>query len=129
MQVSGLKLFRDLYYIAMKFDKRFDPVQGHLGEEIQEGMLNNQLLSDSSKWQDFYKYKVSADFELKEDEFLVLGDNSAKSKDSRLWPQEGFPYYVKRDLLIGEALYIYWPHSWEKPIPLFPNFARMHFVR
>ena len=39
------------------------------------------------------------------------------------------------ELLIGKALFIYWPHSWNKipyvniPFPLFPNFARMGFVR
>jgi signal peptidase I len=39
------------------------------------------------------------------------------------------PSCVHRDLLIGKALFIYWPHSWDWPVPLFPNFARMGFVR
>ena len=25
----------------------------------------------------------------------------------------GIEYYVRRELLIGKALFIYWPHSWE----------------
>jgi hypothetical protein len=37
--------------------------------------------------------------------------------------------------MIGKALYVYWPHSWDKipgtdiPFPFFPNFERMGFVR
>jgi len=42
---------------------------------------------------------------------------------------------VPRDLLIGKALFIYWPHSWNRipyvniPFPFFPNFGRMGLVR
>jgi signal peptidase I len=65
----------------------------------------------------------------------VLGDNSPASKDSRLW--EHGAHYVDRDLFIGKALYIYWPHSFGEvdiagkhiPFPFWPNFARMGFVR
>lgn len=42
------------------------------------------------------------------DEFLVLGDNSPRSNDSRLWSQSPF---VERRLLIGKAFWIYWPHG------------------
>jgi len=55
----------------------------------------------------------------------VLGDNSAKSKDGRLWGRE---FWVPRDLLIGKAMFIYWPHSWDRipyvniPFPYFPKF-------
>ena len=58
------------------------------------------------------------------DKFFVLGDNSAKSKDGRLWGPE---YWVSRELLIGKALFIYWPHSWNKipvrqcPVALLPQ--------
>ena len=37
------------------------------------------------------------------DNYFVLGDNSASSKDSRYW---GF---VPRDNILGEAIVIYWP--------------------
>jgi signal peptidase I len=61
----------------------------------------------------------------------MLGDNSPQSKDSRYW------YTVDRSLLIGKALFIYWPHSWDEieigsvkiPFPFFPNFGDMGFVR
>ncbi len=74
------------------------------------------------------------------DQFFMLGDNSPQSKDSRLWG-EG-QNYVERRLLIGKAIYIYWPHAWpaswgiELPmfgnkidLPFWPNFARMRRVR
>ena len=63
--------------------------------------------------------------------FFVLGDNSAQSSDGRLWVGE---WWVERELLIGKALFIYWPHGWEIPyLPLpfnpVPYFQRMHLVR
>ncbi len=68
--------------------------------------------------------------------FFVLGDNSPASKDSRLWATVENPeYFVRRELLIGQALFIYWPASLNKipylniPFPLFPNFKEMGFVR
>ena len=76
----------------------------------------------------------TVEFTLDKDRFLVLGDNSPRSKDSRLWGPE---FWVDRDLLVGKALYVYWPHSWDKvtigsatiPFPFFPNFERMELVR
>jgi signal peptidase I len=38
-------------------------------------------------------------------------------------------HYVERDLLIGKALLIYWPHTWNRPIPYMPNFRRMGLIR
>jgi signal peptidase I len=74
------------------------------------------------------------------DQFFMLGDNSPQSKDSRLWG-EG-QHFVERRLLIGKAIYIYWPHAWPASwsvdipmfgnkisIPFWPNFSRMRRVR
>jgi len=64
-----------------------------------------------------------------EDEFFALGDNSPSSADGRYWGT------VPRKLLVGKALFIYWPHSFDRvpgtsiPFPFFPNFSRMGFVR
>ena len=65
----------------------------------------------------------------------MLGDNSPRSKDGRLWGEDN--HWVSRELLIGKALFIYWPHSWDQistpwvkiPCPYFPNFSRMGLVR
>ena len=76
----------------------------------------------------------SVDFPLAADQFFMLGDNSPNSQDSRLW---GNDHWVDRDLLIGKAMFVYWPHSWDEirtpwvnvPFPYFPNFCRMRLVR
>ena len=87
--------------------------------------------------------KPRFDFPLEADQFFVLGDNSAASKDSRLW-LEG--HHVDRHLVVGKALTIFWPHavapSWAVPLrfriggnpielrlPSWPNFGRMGPVR
>ena len=69
----------------------------------------------------------------------MLGDNSAASKDSRLWLAG---HHVDRRLLIGRALVVFWPHAvpaswavplrfrgWDLRLPSWPNFGRMRFVR
>ncbi len=135
VRVDHLKVFRDLYYIATDDQSShnaitdFDQYHFPLRTVNQESIA--QFLSEPSQWESF-SYRRSVEFHLKADQFLVLGDNSAQSRDSRLWGRE---YYVKRDLLIGKALFIYWPHSWNRtpylhiPFPFFPNFARMGLVR
>jgi len=73
-------------------------------------------------------------FFLGSDQFLTLGDNSRLSQDGRFWANI---HFVDRRLLIGKALVIYWPHSFDKvtvfghdiPLPFFPNVGRMGFVR
>ena len=109
--LRDLRVLRDIYYITAV------DVAGN-GQIIEEPTL---------------------EFPLGPDQFLVLGDNSAASKDSRLW-LEG--YHVDRKLLVGRALVIFWPHAipakwgipvklggWEVRLPCWPNFGRMRFVR
>jgi hypothetical protein len=91
-----------------------------------------QFFSDSSQWSAFDESNMRmVEFTLKKDQYFALGDNSAKSRDSRLWNKQ---YWINRDLLKGKALFIYWPHSWNRipyvniPFPFFPNFSRMHLV-
>jgi signal peptidase I len=81
----------------------------------------------------YAKSGMQSSIDLESDQFFMLGDNSPKSSDGRYWRTQ---HYVDRHLLIGKALYIYWPHSFnyveiaEKkiPFPFWPNFARMRFV-
>lgn len=84
---------------------------------------------------------------LREDEFFMLGDNSAASQDSRLWSKLG-PHLVDRqeacqlgtvlrDQLIGKAFFVYWPSGhrldWlPRPfcdIGFVPNVGRMRWIR
>jgi len=138
LRVSHIKLWRDVYYIA---ESSKQPLSNYPKSEFGRPDIIGpdkpeywrDFLADPRQWSVFQRRRA-VEFTLKADEFLALGDNSIKSKDSRLWGDvevDGklVPSCVHRDLLIGKALLIYWPHSWDWPVPLFPNFARMGFVR
>lgn len=112
VQVSALKVLRDGYYI------------GAVGVGLRGEIRDEPILS----------------FPLESDQFFVLGDNSAASKDGRLWIDV---HYVDRRLLVGRAMVIFWPHmvpaAWhltvklpvfgELQLPSWPNFARMRPIR
>jgi hypothetical protein len=77
--------------------------------------------------------RLAVDFPLAADQFFMLGDNSPMSSDARLWPAER---YVERDLLVGKAVFVFWPHAWQLPIPftdyslpIIPNLRRMRVIR
>ncbi len=75
-------------------------------------------------------------------EFVMFGDNSGASKDSRLWGRphplvtnelgNDHPFVVPQELLIGKAWSVYFP----APMPLssggrafIPDFGRLRFIR
>ncbi len=83
---------------------------------------------------------------LRSGEFFMLGDNSAASKDSRLWEQPGEHLLargeqyqrgtVPRDQLIGRAFFVYWPSGHRSTLlpflsrrGLIPNVGRMRWIR
>lgn len=65
------------------------------------------------------RYEGLFDLQLSADEYLMCGDNSPASKDSRLFdywsrPMRGIQshrYAVREKDLIGKALFIFWPHG------------------
>ncbi len=80
--------------------------------------------------------------QLQKDEFLMLGDNSAASRDGRLWGRahklslltfgDAQPGVVPRDMIVGKAWCVYFP----APLPLtpggatfIPDFGRLRFIR
>jgi signal peptidase I len=80
VRLSHLHIERDIYYR--------DPDRGRVGPD------NPYVLND--------------DDDDSRDEFLMLGDNSPRSNDSRGWHTTST---VPRRLLIGKAFYVYWPHG------------------
>ena len=74
-------------------------------------------------------------------EYFVLGDNSARSLDSRLWGAPSplvdeqinpRPFVVDRRLLIGKAWLVYYPapHTLKQGgMGLIPDFGRFRFIR
>ncbi|MDR3111233.1 MAG: S26 family signal peptidase [Planctomycetaceae bacterium] len=132
--IARMKVQRDLYYLAANdndnswmCDLLNSPFASYLGETEQH---NRNILSS----QEFFKYfgkTKQVDFKVGHDEFLMLGDNSPMSKDSRLWTRDGIPAPVPRELLVGEALLVYWPHGLPLPfVPLniIPNVKQMRFI-
>ncbi|TWU35317.1 Signal peptidase I [Novipirellula aureliae] len=147
--IDHLKVDRDKYYIATKdaqesvidYDMRkvwqvFSRSMSQL--DIQELMTHPADWNDSPLWQT----RRSVSFVLEDDQFFPMGDNSPESLDARCWAgtkvRFGMPEgadrwsdasYVPRDLLVGKALVVFWPHSWNSPVPFTPNFRRMKLIR
>jgi len=79
-------------------------------------------------------------FELHDDEFFVLGDNSPNSLDARYWrtpgrANNGIVYragVVPRDYLVGKALFVYWPSGFKPfakfPVAAVPNVGKMRLI-
>jgi signal peptidase I len=122
VKVSKLKIFRDKYYIACDAQQAND--YDAPARDIRE------IFRDPTQWGEGGlfdpKYRRFVEFRLEKDQFLPLGDNSPASSDARYWYDH---HYVERDLLIGKALLIYWPHTWNRPVPFTPNFQKMGPVR
>ncbi|MDR3198423.1 MAG: S26 family signal peptidase [Planctomycetaceae bacterium] len=133
VQVEHLKILRDLYYIACDYllDLQCDLLNPPFRDEypLTENIVN-KIFADPKYWQGFGKTN-SVSFKLGNDQFLMLGDNSTRSSDGRLWRNEGKPLYVDRTLLIGEAVFVYWPHGLRIPgtrIALIPNLRKLRFI-
>ncbi len=132
VEVSHMKIERDIYYRAeyitynpeIAMNHRDYQGTSHNEYEGSPGVLLD-LLSEPARW--YAEYSNNSEpvvsFErLGPGEFFVLGDNSPRSKDSRLWTPDrpgtrGRPrraaraHAVPRDALVGKAFYIYWPHG------------------
>lgn len=139
IEVTRLQVWRDLYYVADSWDRqRMNDVVTDFNHPFDRSLL--RLPVDPSNWPR-YGERNHVEFPLTEDQFFVMGDNSPESSDARLWLSGGNGRgrpggaYLERQLLIGKALCVYWPHSWNRipgtpiPFPLFPNFEDMRLVR
>jgi signal peptidase I len=129
LKIERLRVWRDIYYISTS---QRDPRRSDA--QIGEGTVSPANLLEFSesprKWSSPLvrgaldgRYRPNEPmFRLADGQYMPMGDNSPASSDARVWP--GAPY-VEEALLLGRALFIYWPHSLNKPIPFFPNFQRM----
>jgi signal peptidase I len=147
MKLSHLKVLRDIYYLAVNKESPRLRVSKDKAELIDYNSVPpllamkkvDQFFSDPAQWSAFDETNMrQVEFQIKADQYFAMGDNSAKSQDSRLWESttgQNNPWVIDRDLLKGKALFIYWPHSWNRipyvniPFPFFPNFSRMHFIK
>ena len=124
IKFSDLRIFRDKYYIASTGER--NDYDGHPPSDlIQQSMTNPELWTEDGLF-GTGGLRRFVEFDLEHDQFLPMGDNSPASSDGRFWIGH---HYVERDLLIGKALLIYWPHTWNRPVPFTPNFRKMGPVR
>lgn len=162
LSVSHLKVFRDVHYVADSSTARNEwippetltPVRDYRTDVFSRfaterakrnlgpafagrGSWNEALLAAFMSDVDVYPERFTeasyVAFNMAEEQFFVLGDNSPRSLDGRLWDHR--ESFVKRELLIGKALFVYWPHALDKipgtniPFPFFPNVGRMRMIR
>ncbi|WP_199188661.1 MULTISPECIES: signal peptidase I [Pirellulaceae] len=138
MTLDRVRVLRDVYYIADGRQYRHGreastlmdyEVAGHPGwnappdDQIMETLTNPETWAKT----DIFNKRREAIFTLEEGQYFPLGDNSAESQDGRLFPVG--QQFVPEHMLIGKALFVYWPHSKNTPVPFFPNFSRMKFIQ
>ena len=151
--VHRMTIDRDKYYISTNnsneamLDYDMGALRDFVGvtvraEEIQAVMGEPTLWSEFPGW----KSRRRVSFPVGKDQFFPMGDNSPESLDARIWAGTKLRYgrdesvdpnsyrfanasYVPRDLLVGKALAIFWPHPWRTPVPMVPNFQRMRLIR
>jgi signal peptidase I len=122
VRIDRLKVLRDIYYLAIVEDFRSD-----YNLAPSEGQIH-RIFRTPREWDEnnLFDSRRTAEFVIGPEQYFPMGDNSPQSQDGRLW---NFEPYFDRDMLIGKAILIYWPHAWRRPIPFLPNFARMKLIR
>jgi len=125
LTLRRMRVDRDLYYRAGS-----QQINGQSPE-------NGPAISGAAFGVDFNKPA-----ELKADQFMMCGDNSCASKDSRLWGRpsplvtetfgEDAPFIVPRALLLGKAWCVYFPapvRPVESAWRVMPDFGHLRFIR
>jgi len=144
VDASDLVLKRDIYYTQTPGYTDYGPVW-----EDREPRRPSELfdfLADPAQFAAIERVRAE-EYELGDDRFLMMGDNSPRSKDSRGWDSFDRPWdvvdrkswEVPRSLVTGKAFFVYWPHgvpfgpdirlSRDFRIPFRPYFERMRWIR
>ncbi|MEM0926152.1 MAG: signal peptidase I, partial [Planctomycetota bacterium] len=150
-KIDHIKIDRDKYYIASKVPSQLVDYRrnelGQLGVRGNEGV--QEVLATPTQWatRPIWNARGTVQFEIGEDQFFPMGDNSPESLDARCWAgtkvdggwrpewfrEDAYKFanadYVPRDLLVGKALMVFWPHPWNRPVPMTPNFNRFRLIR
>ncbi len=140
LTVRQARVYRDIYYIAIRgknysdFDLRNESVLRATIPEASErsGLTGSEAIAEvysHPQWWSqtkLFSMRSELPFELDEGQYFPMGDNSAASSDARAWTNH---HYVEEKYLLGKALLVFWPHTWNSPIPFTPNFGRMGLIR
>ena len=147
IEIDQIKILRDVYYIAPNVGGQSHRILEYqywdgLTQELHpESMLLGEIYAvfrDPRLWDStpLWDARHTVEYDLADNQFLPLGDNSPRSKDARLWSDDPFITvgpYVERDMLIGRPFVLYWPHAWPAGTnvlpPFIPNFSRMGWIR
>jgi signal peptidase I len=120
--VSDLVLKRDIYYTLNPGDWDY----------LGLGLPPSTTLSDPGLFPALENVRW-ADFPIQPGHYMMLGDNSPRSKDGRgwtlkdrAWDHGNRKYWeVPESLLIGKAFFVYWPHG----KPVWPNIGLSRDLR
>ncbi len=131
MAVRRLKLHRDVYYTSIRGGSSNVSTYNEYGYPVGRirEVLRNPKSWSTSRGQNLFDARLRPGppmFEVAEDGYMPCGDNSPSSLDSRVWDN---PPFVRREMLIGRAMFVYWPHSLNRPVKYFPNFTKMRSIR
>lgn len=144
VSVSNLVLKRDIYYTQTPGENDYGTVFGSRHPRNPTQLLD--FLAQPSHFSNFSEIDAH-DYKLGDDRFMMLGDNSPQSKDSRGWDSNDRywdttshrePWEVPRSLLTGKAFFVYWPHGvplwpqlklWDTRFPFRPYVERMRWIR
>ncbi len=145
VRVSDLVLKRDIYYTQQPGHNDYVFNRWDISRPPRTPVELAELLADPAKVSAFGTLGYN-DYSVSKDGFLMLGDNSPRSKDSRAWTDadrdwdssDRLRWEVPRKMLTGKAFCVYWPHG--KPfgpdiriwpdfrIPFRPYFERMKWI-
>lgn len=136
LTVRHLRVLRDKYYIACRrTNPDWESIESEYNPEPTAYEITRLLSNpEDPQFMEMLRSRREQVFNLPEDHFMPLGDNSPASSDARFWPTPDRRVrnwevpFVERRLMVGRAIFIYWPHSWNMP-PFFPNFRKMQPIR
>lgn len=144
MTVKRAVVHRDIYYIAPQLSSNSSPQpfsdynpddraviaavpDASIRRVVDREAAIRSILAHPRWWDEtsLWSLRGGNSFALKEGQYFPMGDNSAASYDGRMWFGH---HYVEEDLVLGRALMVFWPHTWNRPIPFLPNFSRMSLI-
>ncbi len=116
--IADLILYRDIYYRDEVAEYQEVAAQDHLEELLHVPDEWYRAYSSGRRRRDESMGAMTT-YVMGDDEYLMFGDNSPQSKDSRLFDQiarfnRGGPYTrhaVRSQAIIGKAFFVYWPHG------------------
>lgn len=127
VELNRLRIWRDLYYLAISDQPGYATGRSDYDLFRSNGQIL-EIFASPENWAstDLFESRRAIEFVMEDRQYFPLGDNSPQSSDARLWRA---PPYVERDMLLGKAVMIYWPHGWNRPVPFTPNVRRMGVIR